>query len=72
MVKIAAKLSEGIPAVRIDLYSVNNRIFFGEYTFFTNSGFDNDITKECDVILGDYLQLSQYQSENILGEILNL
>ena len=30
MVKLAEQLSEGMPHVRVDLYSVNNSIYFGE------------------------------------------
>lgn len=39
MVEIAAKLSQGMKFVRIDLYDVNGKIYFGEYTFFHGGGF---------------------------------
>ena len=52
MLDIARKLSKGIHTVRVDLYNINGKIYFGELTFFSNSGFDRDITKECDEILG--------------------
>ena len=39
MVKVVEELSKGFPHVRIDLYSVNNSIYFGEYTFTTGDGF---------------------------------
>lgn len=39
MKEIASKLSQGIPFVRMDLYEVNGRVFFGEYTFFDGGGF---------------------------------
>lgn len=57
MIKIAEKLSEGLPQLRVDLYLVNDQIYFGEMTFFTNSGFDRTITKEADMILGEKLKL---------------
>lgn len=38
MLEVAAKLSEGIPHVRVDLYNINGEIFFGELTFFHWSG----------------------------------
>lgn len=57
MLKVASDLSKGLTEVRIDLYSVNNRVYFGEYTFFSNSGLDLDITEECDRILGEYINL---------------
>lgn len=33
MLEIASRLSAGIPIVRIDLYNVNGKIYFGEMTF---------------------------------------
>lgn len=40
MVKVAAQLSKNIPHVRIDLYNVNNKIYFSEFTFFSDSGYE--------------------------------
>jgi hypothetical protein len=34
----AGKLSEGFPEVRVDLYECNEKVFFGEMTFFLWSG----------------------------------
>ena len=39
MLEIAAKLSEGFPAARIDLYLIEGKIIFGEITFFPWSGY---------------------------------
>lgn len=57
MKKVAAKLSEGIPHVRIDLYEVNGQIFFGEYTFFHWAGCGSFEPKEWQTILGDWITL---------------
>lgn len=57
MIKIAERLSAGIPEVRIDLYIIHGKIYFGEYTFFTNGGFDTTITSDADIILGEKLKL---------------
>lgn len=38
MKEIASVLSKGIPHVRIDLYNVNGKIFFGEMTFYHHGG----------------------------------
>lgn len=43
MVKLSKELSEPFPFVRLDFYEVNNRIYFGEFTFFPGSG-NVDIT----------------------------
>lgn len=39
MIEIAKILSEDFPAVRVDLYNINGRIYFGELTFFPWSGY---------------------------------
>ena len=39
MAAIAGKLAEGFPAVRVDLYVVKDKIYFGELTFFPWSGY---------------------------------
>ena len=49
---IAQKLSEGIPEVRIDLYSIENKIYFGEMTFFDGSGYMTFAPDEFDFIMG--------------------
>lgn len=38
MCRMAEKLAEGIPFVRIDLYTVKNRVYFGEMTFTPATG----------------------------------
>lgn len=39
MVRIAAKLSEEFPFVRVDLYNCKGRVYFGELTFYPWSGY---------------------------------
>lgn len=39
MKSLAARLSEGIPQVRIDFYEVGGKVLFGEYTFYHWGGF---------------------------------
>ena len=39
MLEIARGLSDGFPSVRVDLYLVNGKIYFGELTFFHCSGY---------------------------------
>lgn len=57
MVEIAGALAKGLYAARIDLYEIEGRIYFGEITFFSQSGFDTDITYEADVEMGKKLIL---------------
>ena len=39
MLEIAKKLAEGFPYVRVDLYNVSGKIYFGEMTFYPWSGY---------------------------------
>lgn len=58
MFEIASKLSEGFPFVRVDLYQSYGKIYFGEMTFYPDSGFDNNILKESDEYFGKLIDLS--------------
>lgn len=54
---IARELSKGIPFARIDLYETDDRPYFGEVTFFPNSGFGSFRPAEYDEILGAMILL---------------
>ena len=57
MIEIARKLSNGIPFVRVDLYDVEDQVFFSELTFIPNSGLMPFEPKKWDVTLGEYFTL---------------
>ena len=57
MIEISRKLSKDFPHVRVDLYSCNHRVYFGELTFFDGSGYDDMESEEWDLIFGSWLQL---------------
>lgn len=59
MFLVAEKLSVGLPCVRVDLYNVNGRVYFGEYTFFSASGFDKDFPPETDLAFGQKVVLPE-------------
>lgn len=40
---LAEKLSEGFKHVRVDLFEINEEIYFGEYTFYSQSGMDANL-----------------------------
>lgn len=52
MVEIATKLSSGYPHVRVDLYNIEGKVYFGEMTFFGASGYQKFCPDEFDYILG--------------------
>lgn len=57
MVDIATKLCKGFEHVRVDLYNVNGRIYFGEMTFTNGGGLDRIIPEEYDLMLGNMWNL---------------
>ena len=57
MIEFAELLSKNIPFVRVDFYEVQGKVYFGEMTFFPNSGFTAFEPEEWDSILGDWLTL---------------
>lgn len=59
MVKVAQKLSSGIPHIRIDLYEISDRIYFGEFTFYEGGGFVTFKPKEWNNKLGDWIELPE-------------
>lgn len=57
MKELAAVLAEGFPHLRVDLYDVNGKIYFGELTLYDSSGFSKFTPPEWDEILGSWLKL---------------
>lgn len=57
MINIAEELSKDIPHVRVDLYNINGKIFFGEMTFFHWSGTVAFNPVEWDYKFGEYINL---------------
>jgi hypothetical protein len=57
MLKIAELLSQDIIHVRIDLYSIKSRIYFGEFTFHNSGGIVNFSPPIWNQRLGDMIEL---------------
>lgn len=57
MIEVAETLSKDFMFVRVDLYSINNKIYFGELTFHPAGGFGWFKPKEVDFELGKKLHL---------------
>ena len=54
MIDIARKLCVGFDHVRVDLYNVDGRIYFGEMTFTNGQGYESIFPAEYDDALGSY------------------
>lgn len=57
MKEIAGVLSKGYPHVRVDLYEINGKVYFGEYTFYHFGGMVPFEPEEWDYKFGCWLQL---------------
>ena len=53
MLRAASILSKGFPEVRVDLYEVDNKPYFGELTFTSAGGFNDFYSQDFLNILGD-------------------
>lgn len=57
MFRIAEQLSVGMPFVRVDLYQSGEQVYFGELTFFPDSGFDPNYLPETNEYFGSLIKL---------------
>ncbi|MDE6019494.1 MAG: carbonic anhydrase [Ruminococcus sp.] len=64
MLSIAKILSRDFPFVRVDLYNINGRIYFGELTFYPWSGYVQFTPDSFDFQLGSYFNKKIFESKN--------
>ena len=57
LIRYAEILSKDFPHVRVDLYSVGGKIYFGEMTFTDGAGFDKIKPYEFDLEMGSHFVL---------------
>ncbi|SDW69880.1 TupA-like ATPgrasp [Kandleria vitulina] len=58
MLSLAEKLSAGFPFLRTDFYEVNGKVFFSEFTFYSDDGFAPFHPSSWDEKLGEKIDLS--------------
>ncbi|HFJ9299289.1 TPA: ATP-grasp fold amidoligase family protein [Bacillus paranthracis] len=63
MLKVANLLSEGFPFVRVDLYWVNGKVYFGELTFYPWTGYVQFNPDKFDFELGERFILPKVKHE---------
>lgn len=59
MVECAQKLAEGFPQVRVDFYSIGNRLVFGEMTFYHGAGYLHFDNEDFERKLGSYWKINK-------------
>lgn len=61
MIEIAKKLSAGTYFLRVDLYEIGGRVYFGELTFSPGAGMMRFAPPEADICVGSKLKLEIYE-----------
>ena len=60
MIEIAEMLSKGFPELRVDLYNIDGKIYFGEMTFTSQGGFMDNITPSFKKELGEKFNIKDF------------
>ena len=60
MLELSRELSQSIPFVRTDFYTINGQVYFGEYTFYPAGGFHPFIPENFDKTMGEWISLKKY------------
>lgn len=60
MINIAEILSKGFPELRVDLYNIDGKIYFGEMTFTSQGGFMDYYTPEFNKKLGSLFSINDF------------
>ena len=63
MIDIAEKLSAGTIFLRVDLYDVDNKLYFGELTFYPASGYGEFEPESYDYLFGNWIELPTIQGK---------
>ena len=58
MLGIAEKLAKPFPVVRVDLYNLDGKIYFGEMTFTSLGGLMNFYTDEFQLLAGELIDVN--------------
>lgn len=59
MLDVAERLAQPFPVVRVDLYNINGKIYFGELTFTSLGGTMDFYTQDCLYEMGSHIDISQ-------------
>lgn len=63
MCEIARKEGKKFPHLRLDMYSIDGKVYVGEYTFYSNGGFINICSEEYAQTLADRIDIEKIKQE---------
>jgi hypothetical protein len=74
MLELARVLAKDYPHVRVDFYSINDKIYFGELTFYPGAGFGKFEPKEFGIKMGSWIKLpiAKIEGESAGGTLAEL
>ena len=58
MIDCAEKLAQPFPVVRVDLYNLNGKVFFGEMTFTSLGGLMNFYSEDFQLMTGNLIDIN--------------
>lgn len=61
MIGFSEKISSQMAHVRVDWFIVNDKLYFGEITFYEAAGYDHFDNKDDDYLLGSWIDLSDFK-----------
>ena len=64
MLQVAEILSEGFAQLRVDLYNIDGKVYFGELTFTSQGGLMNFYTPQFLHILGDQVDMNLFERKS--------
>lgn len=64
MLEIAGKLCDDFSYVRVDLYDIEGKVYFGELTFSSGAGFQAPNPVEYDLFLGEQIVIKKEERDN--------
>ena len=67
MLDIVRILANNMPFVRVDLYLINDKIYFSEFTMFSDAGIARFYPYDWDNKLGDLIDLSRIEKSEVYG-----
>jgi len=69
MIAAAEALSARVDFVRVDLYDIDGKPYFGEFTHYPNKGLNRFEPASLDNLLGSYLRLDDYANDAVSGNV---
>lgn len=65
MIEFAEILSKGFYFLRVDFYEINQKIYFGELTFYPGAGFEEFSPEDSNLLLGEWINIPVINQQKI-------